>query len=361
MQRRASESVDSTAPTIKQVATLAGVSTATVSRILAGIAGPRSKAVERVLKATQELRYEPNRAARALRVRRRQIVAVLLPDLHDSCQVDVLSGISEALTSEGFGILIGDSNFSQERERKWMDAWRAEDVAGLILVSPIETATDYINTIRWRVPLVTVDAPPSSSDGDVVNSRFREGARDAVSYLVGLGFRDVGLINGPDGSHLSGECLSGYLQALSELGGYARPDLVVSSEGGQDGGHAAMSRLLDLSNPPRAVVITSHLMALGALRLAHDRGVRIPEELAVLSFDDVPWAGVHTPPLTTVAHANAEKGRIAGRFLLDRLRDPGRAMQQAWLECQLIVRASCGAGQTSAPSSTLELDIATAD
>jgi DNA-binding LacI/PurR family transcriptional regulator len=156
MSRRSSKPRDPAVATIKQVAAKAGVSTATVSRVLAGIGGPRSKATERVFNAAQELRYEPNRMAQGLRARRRQVIGVLVSDLRNPFFADVVSGVDEVAWREGYALLLGQSRDLVERERQILDLWRAEGAAGLVLIAADQADTDYSLVLPTRIPVVAV-------------------------------------------------------------------------------------------------------------------------------------------------------------------------------------------------------------
>ncbi|HYG34615.1 MAG TPA: substrate-binding domain-containing protein, partial [Clostridia bacterium] len=166
---------------------------------------------------------------------------------------------------------------------------------------------------------------------------------DAVKHLLWHGYRDVAFINGPEGLSVTQERLAGYQEALRAAGVTVRESFLIHGDFRQEGGRLAMLRLLDLRKPPRAVVVANNLMTLGALQAIHERGVRIPEEIAVIGFDDMPWATSLRPPLTAIAQPTEELGRMAAQLLLERFRHPQRPMQQVVLPTRLMVRASCGA------------------
>jgi DNA-binding LacI/PurR family transcriptional regulator len=167
--------------------------------------------------------------------------------------------------------------------------------------------------------------------------------RQAVAHLLSLGYKDIAILNGPKGISVTQERLGGYQDALRNAGIAVRESFIIYSDFRQAGGYTAMARFLDLSKRPRAIAVANNLMTLGALQAIHERGIRIPEELAVVCFDDMPWAISLRPPLTAVSQPAEELGRTAAQLLLERLKDPNRLARQVVLPTRLIVRASCGA------------------
>ena len=155
--------------------------------------------------------------------------------------------------------------------------------------------------------------------------------------------KEIALLNGPEGINVTQERLGGYQDALRSAVIPLRESFIIHSDFRQKGGYEAMARFLQLAKLPKAVVVANNLMTLGALQAIHERGIRIPEELAVVCFDDMPWATSLRPPLTAVAQPVEELGRTGAQLLLERLRDPKRLVRQVVLPTRLMVRASCGA------------------
>ena len=191
--------------------------------------------------------------------------------------------------------------------------------------------------------LVAISRVPAKMKIDAVSVANREGSRKAAEHLIQQGHRRIALISGPSCISTAKERLIGYETALAEHGIKTIPDLVRFADFRQSGGYHAMRELLALSSPPTAVFVGSNLMTLGALQAIHEQKLRIPRDIAVVGFDDLPWAVSLNPPLTAVAQPAFEVGRTAARLLLDRLRDPQAAPRHVVLETSLIVRSSCGA------------------
>lgn len=328
--------------TIKDVAAAAKVSTATVSRVLSGPNGAGRQVRERVLAAVKTLDYHPNRLARDLRAGLRKVVGVIIPDLQNPFQTGVVRGAESVLQNSGYSLILGNSDEQAEREQRHLAVMRGEGAAGLILVPSDAPQANYGALRSWDIPIVAADRMPRGLRVDLVCSNNREGAREATSHLVSHGYKDIAIINGPDGVNVAADRLAGYLDALREAGIAPRHSFIVHSDFRQAGGRMAMQRLLDLGRPPQAVFVANNLMTLGALQAIHERGVEIPKEMAIVGFDDMPWAISLRPPLTVVAQPIEEIGRVAAQLLLERLDGPARPPRQVILSTQLVVRSSCG-------------------
>jgi LacI family transcriptional regulator, galactose operon repressor len=329
--------------TIKEVAAEAGVSIATVSRVLARKEGVADEVRERVTRAAAKLDYHPNRLARGLRLGRRKVIGVIIPDLQNSFFTGVAYGVEAALYTAGYTLLLGHSDGLPEREQVQLKLLRGEGVAGLVFMAGNRPGANYETLRSWNIPVVAVDRALGDLDVDLVCSDNRDGMRQAVSHLCSLGYKDIAFVNGPTGISVTEERLGGYQDGLRNAGIALRESLILHSDFRQKGGYEAMGRLLDLPQPPRAVVVANNRMTLGALEAINERGVRIPQDLALVGFDDMPWATSVRPPLTTVAQPVEELGRAAAHLLLERLKDPKRIARRVVLPTRLMVRASCGA------------------
>lgn len=329
--------------TIKQVAAAAGVSTATVSRVMVGSAGVTRKMREKVREAVRKLDYHPNQLARGLRAGLRKVVGVIVPDLQNPFFPSVVHGVEEVLSEAGYTLILGHSGGEAEREKIHMSVLRGEGAAGLILIPEDRSGEAYQTLKAWEIPVVAVDRAPQGLSVDLVSTSNREGVREAVGHLLGHGYREIAFINGAEGLSITRDRLDGYREAMREAGVPVREAHIIHSDFKLEGGRVAMRRLLDLSKPPRAVVSANNLMTLGALQAIHERGLAIPEDVAIVGFDDMPWATSLRPPLTVVTQPAEDLGRTAAQLLLERLQDPKRVVRHVILPTQLVVRASCGA------------------
>ena len=310
--------------------------------MVGGLDGVREEVRVRVLSTIHKLDYHPNALARDLRAGLRKVVGVVIPDLRNPFFPGVVHGVEEVLYQAGYTLVLGHSDGKAERERNHIAVLRGEGAAGLILIPDNGSDASYGCLQSWEVPVVAVDRSPRGLDVDLVTTSNREGARSAVGHLLSHGYKDIAFINGPEELSVARERLAGYQEALRAAGIVPRDAYVVRSDFRQEGGRIAMDRLLALPKPPRAVLSGNNLTTLGALQAIHARGLEIPGEVAVIGFDDMPWATSLHPPLTAVTQPDEELGRTAAQLLLDRLRDPERPARHRILPTRLVVRASCG-------------------
>ncbi len=330
--------------TVKDVARQAGVSVATVSRVLAGTAAVSGPLAGRVKAAASALRYQPDRVARSLRVRRSRSIGVIIPDIQNPFFTGVIRGIEDRLRATDYTLLLSNSDNDPVREQACLDVLRAEGVAGVLFVPSSADVRPYRTLLASGLAMVAIDRLVPSLPCDGVAVANADGAAHATRHLLEVGHRRIAIITGPADVETAVERLDGYRRALREAGITLDPSLVQQVPFTIDGGYHATRRLLALPKPPSAIFAGSDLTALGVLRALHEEKVRIPQKMAIVSFDDIPWAMVLQPALTTVAQPTYELGASAARLLLERLSDPRRAPQQVRLQTQLMVRASCGAG-----------------
>lgn len=329
--------------TITKVADRAGVSIATVSRAFADPQSVSEELRRRVHEAARLLSYRPSRAARTLRVGTSQAIGVVIPDLQNPFFTAVVRGIDGVLQAAGYTLLLANADEDPARERNMLETLRAEGVAGIIFV-PLNPARDTYRQLLAPPPhTVAIDRLPSNFDADLVTVDNVQGTRLGVAHLAALGHRDVALLGGPSRHSTARERERGYQEALKAAGLPLRPKLVFRGDFREGGGYDGMRALLALPRRPTAVFAANNQMALGAFRALHEAGVRIPEEVALVGFDDMPWATSLNPPLTVVRQPSQEIGAAAADLLLDRIAQPDRSIRHVILETRLVVRASCGA------------------
>jgi LacI family transcriptional regulator len=347
-RRRTRASRAGQACTIRDAAERADVSTATVSRVLSGgSVGEDLKT--RVLEAAQKLNFRPNRAARNLRAGSTHTIGVLIPDIENPFFTSVMCGIEEVVQAAGYSLLLANFNESPERERALLSAFQAEGVSGLIFTASRSPTSQYEQMIEAGIPMVAVSRLPGKLKVDQVTVANEEGARVAVTHLLALGHKRIALVNGPATLSTAVERQRGYERAFADAGVRVPADLVVNVGFRQTSGSAAASTLVAKTRRPTAIFAASNLLTLGALEAIHQRGLKIPQEVAIAGFDDMAWAKSLRPPLTTVAQPALEVGQTAARILLERIQRPGAPRRQVVMETELIVRASCGAGQAVLP------------
>ena len=313
----------SKASTISDVALRAGVSRITVSKALnnQGRISPETRA--RVLQAATDLGYVANTAARRLRGGRTNLLGVLVQDLGDQYFAEILRGVNDLVRERGLDLVLYTSSNDPGRERERIAALSTGVSDGLIVISP-HGSPGLIEQLRLaRVPIVLINAWGLDGVSSVNPDNFF-GARAATEHLIGLGHKRIGLIVArPDGSLEPGPYSlmrqDGYCAALAAAGLPFDPRLVRSGGLGQPTGRAAGMELLSLPERPSAIFAGNDLSAFGVIEAARDCGLRVPDDLSVVGFDDIPMAGQVRPALTTVHQPLVELGRTAAHLLLELL------------------------------------------
>ncbi len=329
--------------TLKDVARRAGVSVATAARVLGGYgyASPRTR--ERVLRAARQLDYTPNALARGMVKKRTHAVGVIVSDNANPFFAAVVRGVEDVLRRHGYAVILCNSDENPEKEDLYLRVLREKQVDGLLLAPSGQAGPQLRRWLRAGLPLVLVDRRLEGVRADAAVVDNVEGARTAVSHLISLGHRRIGIISGPARVFTGRERLAGYLAALEAAG--LRPDPALIREGDfkQDSGYRLAREFLEMKRPPTALFVANNLMTVGAMLALKEAGVRIPQELAVVGFDDMDWAPILTPALTAVAQPAYALGTSAATLLMQRLEDPARPVQEVVLKTHLVVRESCGA------------------
>ena len=327
---------------LQEVARRAKVSIATVSRVMnkSDKVVPETRAL--VEQAMRELDYRPSRVARRLRMKkgRAHLVGLMIPDIQNPFFTDIARGVEDAAYASEYALLLCNSDDNPEKERFYLNVMRAEAVDGIVLPPFDEGAAAVVEMVKSGLPVVFVDRCLSKVKTDLVEVDNYRGAFDATAHLIERGHRNIGLIDGPPQISTSRERRRGYLDALAEAGIAVRKDLLRVGDFRQESGRVLAGELLDLKKPPTALFAVNNLMTVGALAAVHQRGLRVPRDVAVLGFDDLPWAESLDPPLTVVRQPAYEVGKQAMELLLKRIIEPARPPVTVRLLPQLIVRRS---------------------
>jgi LacI family transcriptional regulator, galactose operon repressor len=327
---------------IREVAGRAGVSPTTVSHVVNATRFVSHEIRARVMEAMTELGYHPNAVARSLRRGRTHTLGLVLPDSANPYFAELGRGIETAAFGRNYSVVLCNTEGEELRERVYVDLLTRRQVDGLLYV-PAGSRVDVLrDLLRQALPVVLVDRDLPGAPIDVVLSDKRGGAYLATRHLIALGHRRIGCIGGPSSLLMSGQRLQGYRDALAEADLPIDESLVLRGDYHPQSGWAAARSLLASPVPPTAIFAANDLMAIGVLRAAGELGRRVPDDLAVVGFDDIELASYTTPPLTTVSQSASEVGRAAVELLLQRLADPARPPVRRTLETRLVVRASCG-------------------
>lgn len=327
---------------LQEVAQRAKVSIATVSRVLnkSDKVVPATRAT--VEKALRELGYQPSRVARRLRMNRggAHLVGLIIPDIQNPFFAEIARGVEDAAYANDYALLLCNSDESQDKERFYLGVMQAEWVDGLVLPPFDETDQAVVDVVKSGMPVVCVDRSLSTAQTDLVEVDNYQGAFEAVMHLIERGHKRIGLIEGRTQVSTSRERRRGYVDALAAGGVPLRKELMRAGDFKQESGRVLTNDLLALRSPPTAIFVVNNLMTVGALAAVHQRAVRVPQDLAVVGFDDLPWAEALDPPLTVVRQPAYEVGRQAMELLLKRIADPTRPPVTVRLRPELVVRRS---------------------
>lgn len=328
--------------TIRDVAKHAGVSTATVSRVLNDEPRVTPAYRQAVLDAVAELGYRRDRIARSLRARQSQILGLIISDIQNPFFTSVLRGVEDIAYERDYTVLLCNSDENPLKERLYLDIMISERVAGVIVTPARETNNYSQVVVKAGIPVVAVDRRMLDLKVDTVVVDSTEGAYRAVEHLLRLGHRRIAFIGGPPEVMTAQERKEGYLAALRQFGIPPDPALIRTTDYKLEGGYRATSEVLELDHPPTAIFAANNLTTLGALNCIHEKDLRIPGDVAIVGFDDMPWSTSLNPPLTAVAQPAYELGRTAASLLLQRIKQPDREVVEVKLSSRLIVRKSCG-------------------
>ena len=324
---------------IKDIARLARVSHSTVSRALSGSSQVSAGTRARIRKIAEQAGYRASAAARSLVLGHSKTIGVVVTNIADPFVAEVVSGIEDLAERHGYSVFLANSNADAEREVRVVRSFEERRVDGIIVTSSRVGALYVPVMERMHVPIVLLNNQHAS---DFVHSVLIDNvaaSRQATRHLIGLGHRRIAYLGDRFGHQSDAERYAGCRQAIEEARIPLDRTLVVHGDGKAEGGEQAMAQLLDLPTPPTAVFCYNDMTALGALRLIRARGLRVPQDLSVVGFDDLYLSQYLEPPLTTVRQPMRQMGRMAVETLLHIFAGP-HSTHNLRVEGQLIVRQS---------------------
>ena len=334
---------------IKDVASLAGVSPSTVSRVVANHPRISQETRERVRAAMKELDYHPNAIARSLVKKTSDTIGLLIPSPIDQFFLnpfftECLRGITSVTQQAGYDVLLSTANLTGfNDETRLQHMLGSKRVDGVILLS--SKMQDPLIPIleENHVPSVLIGRPANSSSISWVNNDNQKAAYDATTHLLQHGHHRIGFLGGSQELVVSVDRLAGYSAALRDAGVSFEPNLVVSAEFLEEGGYTGMMRLMALAERPTAIVASDDVLGFGAMRAAGELGYRIPEDLSLVGFNDIPLAKLANPPMTSMNVHIDELGKVAAEVLIELITRSSLGRRTIVIQHDLVVRRSCGA------------------
>lgn len=327
------------AVTQRDVAKRAGVSIATVSRVINGVSTVEAEIREKVERAIVELGYRPNEVARSLRVDKTYTIGMVAPEISNPYAMEVASGAQKVLRRHGYAMMISGSESNPKYERRNLKTMMDKRVDGL-LVTPVSPDSSELERLAEQIPVVLIDFV-NSERLDSVRVDNIEGAFHAVAHLVTRGYKRIATIAGPQRYTADRERLEGYQRAMEFYGLEVPDEYIRIGDFFVEGGYRECRELLRECPDVEAIFTASNLTGIGALRAIKELGLRIPDDVALCIFDDFLMADMAAPPLTVLAQPTIAIGETAARMLLDRIR--GRRVgppRHVLLKPELIVRES---------------------
>ncbi|MGB7537339.1 MAG: LacI family DNA-binding transcriptional regulator [Anaerolineales bacterium] len=330
-------------PTIREVAKLAGVAPITVSRVINNGTYIRDDTKKRVKAAIRQLGYVPNTLARSLRSRRTCTLALVLTDITNPFWTTLARGAEDAAREAGFSMILGNTDESEAKQGEYLNVLLQKQVDGILFV-PVGRSVAPVQLLhRQAVPVVVLDRRLDGARADVVRSDSEGGAYQLIKLLLSLGHRRIALLCGPHGVSTAEDRAAGYKRALSESNLACEPELIQYGEFTVESGYAMAHRTLSGSPRPTALFAGNNFIAIGALKALRDMNLRVPDDIAIVGFDDLPTAIMVDPILTVARQPAYEMGKRAAELLIARLAgEAEKGYQEIILPTEIIVRQSSG-------------------
>ena len=329
-------------PTITDVAREAGVSASTVSHVINETRFVSDQVKQRVHAAMEALNYQPNVIARSLRTRETLTVGVVVSDVTNPFFTSIVRAIEDEVLKQGYNIILCDTDEKPEREQAYLRLLMGRRVDGLIVAPSSGNADLLRSAIESGLPVVLLDRSIPGLTADVVLSDNESGAFDAVSYLIGIGHRRIGIIAGRLEVSTGADRMAGYVRAIQTHGIPADESLIEVAKFKRDIAYDKTMKMLNRAEPPTALFVCNNVMTAGTMAALKAAGKKVPEDISVIGFDDSEWAALMDPPLTVVAQPIVELGTRAAQTLMRRIsRGRVKTPRAVVLKPELILRDSC--------------------
>ncbi|GHX10696.1 substrate-binding domain-containing protein [Vibrio cholerae] len=327
--------------TMKDIARLAGVSTSTVSHVINKSRFVSDEIAERVNNAAQQLNYAPSALARSLKMNRTKTIGMLVTTSTNPFFGEVVKGVERSCYHQGYNLILCNTEGDNQRMKASINTLLQKRVDGLLLMcSTLEGERLDVFDRYPDIPIVVMDWGPILFASDKIQDNSLQGGYMAAKHLIECGHKEIGCITGPLIRHQAQMRYEGYKRALAEAGIAINPDWIVESDFECEGGYQAFEKLYQRGKLPSALFVSNDMMAMGVIQAANQRGLRVPDDLSLIGYDDVHIAKFMTPALTTIHQPKYRLGKAAVDTLLYRLENPDTTAQVVQLEPTLVVRSS---------------------
>ncbi len=320
---------------IQEVAKEAGVSPSTVSRALNGFPGISEKTRERIVEIARKLNYRPNYRGQILTTQSTKNIGLLITDITNPFFPELVMGAEEYASKSGYTVLLGNTSESEEKETNYLDFFSRGPVDGIIISASRVSNEHIIMLAEDGLPIVVINRTLEHPKVSYVSTDMEKGGYLATMHLLRLGHSKIAFINGPKHSEVSQRRLEGYKKALKEAGVDYNSDLISFNVPVSESGYKEAIKLLCTGEAPTAIFTYNDVMAFGVIRAAKELGIKIPEELSVVGFDDIFFSSFTDPPLTTIRQLKEELGRMAVELLFKLM---GGERESLLIEPELIIR-----------------------
>ena len=329
---------------IKSVAEKAGVSVATISRVLNHPETVSESTKQHVLKVMDSLDYTPNWFARGLKLNRTGVIGLLIPDILDSGYMEIAKGVEDVVRQKKHNMMLCTSNEDRSLEKEQVEHFLNRRVDGIILVASLLKKKDIDMIKEQNVPVVFIGKDDEYATENIVHTDFETAGAEAANHLIEIGYDKIGVICGKQPRQENAQKLTGFKKALNEANMSIDDESIIYEENSIEGGFLGATKLIE-KDPPQAILATSDMMAVGAMEKIKQSGLKIPDDIAVVGYDNLKISGFTEPKLTTVAKPVYRMGLIAARLLMDLIEDgqsEEEEVQEILIQSKLKIRKSSG-------------------
>ncbi|MEZ4656256.1 MAG: LacI family DNA-binding transcriptional regulator [Caldilineaceae bacterium] len=325
---------------IEDVARQAGVSIATVSRVLANKPHVSAKTRQQVLDAVDALGYRPSRAARSLRSKQTKTLGLIISDIQNPFFIAIVRAVEDVAYQYDYTVVLCNSDEDPAKEALYVELMVAENMAGVIISPTAKAGVACRQLFEAAIPVVAVDRKLTGLPVDSVIVDNAAASYQVITHLIEAGHTRIGAILGTPDVSTGSERQQGYLNALTEHGLPVVAELLRCGVPKTETGYQLTNELLALPDPPTALFTGNNLLTVGALRAIHERGLRMPDDVALVAFDEMEWMFVMNPPLTVVAQPTYAMGQKAAELLLARIQDSARPIEEITMMATVDYRGS---------------------